>query len=131
MFLLSIAGFIFAPHLLTLFRRNDPDVISIGTFAMRAQCIILPLLPMTTISNMTFQVIGRSRSATFLSSARQGIYFLPLILILPRIIGLRGVQLTQTFADLLTFITCIFFLVPFLRELSQKASEQTALNQNI
>lgn len=124
MFLLSIGGFLFAPQLLTLFRRNDPDVIAIGTFAMRAQCIILPLLPLTTISNMTFQVIGRSKSATFLSSARQGIYFLPLILILPHVIGLKGVQLTQTFADLLTFITCIFFIVPFLKELSRKISEE-------
>lgn len=124
MAVLSLAGFIFAPQILTLFRRNDPDVIAIGTFAMRAQCIILPLVPLTTISNMVFQVIGRSRTATFLSSARQGIYFLPLILILPGLLGLKGVQLTQSVSDLLTFITCIFFIVPFIRELSQKITEQ-------
>lgn len=130
MLLLSAAGFIFAPHLMTMFRRNDPDVIAIGTFAMRAQCIVLPFLPMTTISNMTFQVIGRSKTATFLSSTRQGVYFLPLILLLPALVGLKGVQLTQCVSDILTFITCLFFLLPFIRELSQKSSEQES-NNNI
>ncbi len=100
-----------APQLITLFRRGDPAVISVGNFAMRAQCITMVLIPLWTISNMTFQVLGKSRKASVLSAARQGIFFLPLIIILPHIIGLKGVQLTQPIADILTFILSAYYTV--------------------
>jgi len=66
---------------------------------------------------MTFQSIGKSWTATFLSTARQGIFFLPLILILPGFIGLLGVQITQPLADLCTFLFCLPFIAKFFREL--------------
>ncbi|MEF9916288.1 MAG: MATE family efflux transporter [Lachnospiraceae bacterium] len=124
MVVLASIGYLAAPQILTLFRRNDADVIAIGTLAMRAQCMVMPLLPLSTITNMTFQVLGHSGKATLLSSARQGLFFLPLILLLPRIIGLTGVQLTQPIADALTFIISILFILPFLKELTLK--EHTA-----
>lgn len=116
---LAIAGFVFAPQIMAMFRKDDPDVIAIGTFAFRAQCIVLPLQPLIVISNMMFQSLGKSFRATFISASRQGIFFLPLIFILPRVWGLTGVQITQTCADILTFLCCIPFVLPFMRELKQ------------
>ena len=69
---------------------------------------------------MLFQSIGESASATFLSCLRQGVYYLPLILILPYTIGLLGVQAAQPAADLLTFLTCIPFLIRFFRRLPRQ-----------
>lgn len=123
MFVLSLAGFIFAPGIISLFRKNDLDVIAIGSYAFRAQCLILPLLPMSIICNMTFQVLGKSLQATILSISRQGIYFFPLIMVLPNIIGIYGVEFVQPIADLLTFLTCFPFIIPFMKELNFKIKE--------
>ena len=124
MSILAVAGWITAPSLMALFRKEDAQVIAIGAYAVRAQCLVLPLFPLGVISNMTFQVIGKSLWATLLSAARQGIFFLPLILLLPPVIGLYGVQLTQPLADLFTFAACFFFLVPFFRELNVQVEAQ-------
>lgn len=118
MVLLAAGGLIFADGLMAIFRREDLEVIEIGALAIRAQCLALPLFPVGVITNMTFQVLGRSWQATLVSASRQGICFLPLILILPRVIGLAGVQITQPLADVLTFCLCLPFLFPFFRELN-------------
>ena len=120
---LGTIGFIFAPQIMALFRRDDLEVINIGAFACRAQCAALLLQPVMTISNMTFQVIGRSWQATFLSCCRQGLFFLPLIAILPACFGLTGVQLTQPIADALTFACCIPLLLFFFRDLKRMEND--------
>ena len=70
MTVLGILGFLFAPQLIRLFRRDDIQVIAIGTNAIRAQALALPLMPLATVMNMVFQVIGRSKKATLLSACR-------------------------------------------------------------
>ncbi len=116
---LGLIGFLFAPQIMALFRRDDLAVIEIGAFALRAQCVALLFQPVITISNMTFQVLGQSLQATFISCCRQGIFFLPLIAVLPACFGLVGVQLTQPIADVLTFGCCIPFLLFFFRDLKR------------
>lgn len=69
------------------FQSDDPQVVVIGTIAFRAQCLALPLQPTVVLANMLFQSTGRAFRALFISATRQGIYFLPLILILPRFTG--------------------------------------------
>ncbi|MBQ7873805.1 MAG: MATE family efflux transporter [Oscillospiraceae bacterium] len=80
--LLGIAalGFIFAPELIALFR-DDPEVIEIGTLALRLQCITFVCHSWIVLSNMMTQVIGRAVPATFLASARQGLFFIPAVLL--------------------------------------------------
>lgn len=114
---LSLAGFFAAPQLLNLFLPGDAEVIAIGARALRFQCLAAPLLALSVACNMTFQSIGKSWTSTLLSSLRQGFFFLPLILLLPAVFGLTGVELTQPLADLLTFLCCIPFAVRFIREI--------------
>lgn len=121
---LGIAGLIFAPQVIQLFTKADAQVLEIGTFAMRAQCLALFIQPLGVIANMTFQSIGKPVEATFLSACRQGIYFLPLILILPQIWQLTGVELTQPLADVLTFVTCFPFLIRFFKDINVKIAAQ-------
>lgn len=105
----------FAPQLLALFRRDDPEVIRTGARALRMLCVVLPLLGYSTYVNQMLQCLGRSGSAAFLASCRQGVFYVPLILILPRVLGLLGVQLCQPIADTLTFLVSIPFHLWFFR----------------
>lgn len=108
LFLIAVSalGFIFAPQLITLFR-NDPEVVTCGALALRLQCITFPTQSWVVISNMMEQSIGRTVPATFLSAARQGIFFIPAVLILPAIFGLVGIQMAQAVADILTLFCAI------------------------
>ncbi len=118
--------FAFAPVVMSLFIKDDPDVVKIGTMALRAQCLLMPTHSLGVCCNMTFQTIGRSWTATLLSSLRQGIFFLPLILILPGLIGLKGITYTQSIADALTFLFCIPFAISFIRSLPLNDEAETS-----
>lgn len=115
--------FFLAPTLMTWFIPDDPSVIEIGITALRAQCLAMPLLCFGVTCNMTFQAVGKSGISTFTSSCRQGIFFLPLILILPGAFGLFGLQITQPVSDALTFIVCVPFVVRFIRALPSEHRE--------
>ena len=71
------------------------------------------------VANMTFQSVGKAGRATFLACCRQGVFFIPLILILPRTFGLVGVEICQPIADALTFIVSLPFLLAFLKQLDR------------
>lgn len=122
--LVGIAGWVLAPEIIRIFQNNDSQVIEIGTIAFRAQCLALPLQPTIVLTNMLFQSTGQAFRALFISATRQGIYFLPLILILPRYYGIGGVEYTQLFSDLMAFSSSIPFLWSFLSKL-RKARNAT------
>ncbi|MBP3234384.1 MAG: MATE family efflux transporter [Eubacterium sp.] len=98
LFALAVLSIVFAPQIVAWFR-NDPDVIEVGKVALRCQAAVLPLMATTVMSNMMLQSMGKGLKASISSSARNGICFIPLILILPRIFGIMGVEITQTVAD--------------------------------
>ena len=106
LFAISIAGFVFAPQLIALFR-DDPDVIACGTMALRFQCISFSTHGWIVMSNMMEQSMNRTLPATFLSVARQGFFFIPLVLGLSAAFGVLGIQMTQMAADILTFLFAI------------------------
>lgn len=122
--IVSAAGIIFAEPLVTCFRREDAEVIRIGTLALRLQCIVFPLNAWIVMSNMMLQSIGKAARASFVAAARQGIFFIPLIWILPQIFGLLGVQMCQTWSDILTFGVSVPMCVGVLREMKQAEGQQ-------
>lgn len=119
----SILGFIFAPEVVSAFR-HDTDVITIGTLALRFQLIIFPLNVFVTMSNMMLQTIRKSGKAIILASARQGLFFIPLILILPYFFGLTGVQICQTISDALTFILAIPLTASVISEMKRQINTE-------
>ena len=112
----SVVGYFFAPDLISLFR-DDPAVIEFGTRALRFQCLTFWVQSWVVMSNMMMQSIGRTVPATFLSVARQGLFFIPAVLILPLILGQTGIQMAQSVADLLTFICAVPIQLKVLRTL--------------
>ncbi len=120
-FLLGIAalGFVFAPQLISLFR-DDPKVIEIGALALRLQCVTFVTHSWIVLSNMMTQVIGRTVPATFLATARQGLFFIPAVLILSSAIGVTGIQLAQPIADIGTLLCAIPIQLKILKEFDNK-----------
>lgn len=116
----TICG-IFAEKLIASFR-NDSEVINIGVKTLRFQLSVMPLHAFIVATNMLLQATGKITSATFLSCNRQGIYFIPAILLLPRIFGINGMIISQTVSDFLTFLTSIPFLIFFMKQLKEKKS---------
>ncbi len=107
---------LFAPQIIAFFR-NDPEVVRIGADALRWQATVLPVLGFTVMSNMMLQSIGSGLKASICSSARSGIFFIPLILILPRVLGLQGVIMTQALADLSALLLTIPLALSELRKM--------------
>lgn len=121
--LLAAAAFVYAPEIITLFRRDDPEVIHIGSLALRLQCVALPLLGWVIINNMMLQNIGRAARATLMAFSRQGLFMLPLLFILTPRLGILGIQLAQPLSDLGTFLLSIPIGAGVLRSLPERERE--------
>ncbi len=121
--LLSTLGYIFAPQIIAVFRSEDPTLIQIGANALRWQCVVFPLCTLATTTGMLFQNIRLTFPATLLSIGRQGLFFIPAILILPQFLGLQGVEMAQATADLCTFLLTIPFAVWITRKLGAAARQ--------
>ena len=115
--------FIFANQIMNAFI-NDLNVVKIGVVALRWQVAFLPFHSLIIGTNMLMQSTRHIKSATYLSMNRNGIYFIPAILILPRVIGLQGVEMAQFVADVLSAITAVPFAIYFFKKMSNYNSEQ-------
>ena len=115
---IAVAGACFSPQLIEVFR-DDPVVVEYGARALRLQWLSFPTVGFVTMSNMMLQTIGRTRPATVLAMGRQGLFFLPFILVLPGFLGMLGVQLSQPLADLLTFVIAVPIQLHVLRQMAR------------
>ena len=106
LFVVAALGYVFAPQLIGLFR-DDPKVIEYGALALRFQCLTFPVHGWIVMSNMLQQSTNKTIPATFLSIARQGLFFIPCVLILSSLLGMLGIQMAQACADALTFICAV------------------------
>lgn len=120
MTLLAIVGFVFAEEVIAFFKTNDPQVIAVAVLALKLQCLVMPIIPVNIMGDMTYQVLGRTAVATLLASTRQGLFFLPCILILPTLFGLTGLQSAQPVAELCSAVICGFFAMRFRHEVREK-----------
>lgn len=109
--------FVLSTQIISLFRKEDLEVIAIGSRALRFQSVIFPLSAWIIMINITLQTIGKGMGATILSVSRQGLFFLPAVFILPRLYGITGLQLCQPVADIFTFLVAFLIGVGMLREL--------------
>ncbi len=113
---IGLVGCLFAEPIISLFR-DDPDVITVGVPALRYQAGVIFLMPIQVTTNMLFQSTGKSVRATLLSATRSGLFFIPTILILSRVMGLAGIECSQAIADVLASLMAIPFAVHFLKSL--------------
>ncbi|WP_274969278.1 MATE family efflux transporter [Lachnoanaerobaculum orale] len=115
--ILSVLSLIFSGHIIGLFR-DDADVIRIGTFALRAQSIVLFVSPITLAASMMFQGAGENLASSIASFLRSGITFIPMVAILPRFFGIYGIQLAQPLADVISFVVVMPLIVRFFKKIN-------------
>ena len=120
--LCMLVGYPYAEQLVRIFR-DDPAVIAVGATALRWQLISFPILPVIQMSNMMMQTTGNALPANILAAGRNGIFFIPLIYILPRVFGLTGVEACQAMADVCTFLLSLPLAYRVLSRMSKDASQ--------
>ena len=103
------------PEQVMHFFRDDPEVTRIGRQALLYACAVMPVMAYSTYVNQLYQCLGFHQAATLLASCRNGLLYVPLILLLPGLLGLSGVAMSQPAADLLTFLVSIPFQLWFFR----------------
>ena len=116
--------FAFAPQIVAILL-YDPEVIRTGTTALLFQWVMFPTPTWIVMSNMMDQVLDRTGPATFLSVSRQGMFFIPAVLILSSTLGILGIQMTQAVADLLTVLCAIPIHIHVLRSLPKQDKLQS------
>ena len=123
---LGAAGFAFAEPVVTLFRRSDPEVIRIGTETFRIQILTVWAWGFITLSNMYTQAIGYGIRSTILAAARQGLFLIPTLLVLPNVWGLRGLEVCQPLADVLTLALAVWMMTKVIRTQKAQMAQETA-----
>ena len=116
--IISIAMAIFAPNIIALFRKDDMDVIAIGAFGLRLQCISLPFAAGIIMVNMMTQTMGRALEASVVALSRQGLFIIPSLFILGPLLGLNGIQLARPVSELASLTIVIPVLIRTLKVLS-------------
>lgn len=114
---------VFAKPLILLFNRT-PAVVDYGKWLLISQVALYPAFGLCYMMTITFQTIGASRLGLFLSMIRQGVCYIPFILLLPGRLGVEGIYLSQPAADLLTFLVCVALIRPMKRMASRRMSGQ-------
>lgn len=113
---LGVGVFIFATNIMTFFRQEDAEVIRIGALALKLQCVTFPLQAYIMISQFFTQSIGYGIRSSIVAMGRQGIFLIPSYLILPRLFGVLGLQMSQPISDVFAFIVAFIITVGILKE---------------
>ncbi len=92
-----------APFIIGLFTQ-DPQLLAVGVPAMRIVLSSLAIVGPAVLFVTTFQGLSKGKEALILSLVRQFVFFVPILLVLPRLLGLTGVWLALPLSDFLGFI---------------------------
>ncbi|MCI8886509.1 MAG: MATE family efflux transporter [Hungatella sp.] len=120
----GVVAFTCSRPIITTFRREDLEVIRIGTLALRLQLLTMPFQAWVIMVNMLTQSIGYGFRASLVAIGRQGLFLIPSLLIFPKIFGLLGLQMSQPVADMLTFVLATVIVLGVLKELKQLRAQQ-------
>ena len=113
-----LAG-IFARPLLLLFTESDAEMIKVGVFSLRSQCLAMPFHGYCIIVSMLCAGIGRAREAAVLGVCRQGICFLPVLPLMVWVFGRWGVASVQGVGDVLSMIPALIIARRVMREVDE------------
>ncbi len=120
----GIAAFMLSRPIITMFRREDEEVIRIGTLALRLQLATMPFQAWVIMVNMLTQSIGYGFRASLVAMGRQGVFLIPALWIFPKVFGLLGLQICQPVADMFTFVLATGIVMGVLKELGQMRDEE-------
>ena len=109
---------------LILFFNSNPVIVDYGRWLLISQVALYPAFGLCYMMTITYQTIGASRYGLFLSLIRQGLFYVPFILILPRLLGIAGIYASQPAADILTILVCVLS-IPSMKRIATKHMQAT------
>ena len=127
-----IFGFVaavFSTQIVSLFTKEDAEMVRVGSIALRANGLSFVLFGFYTVYSFLFLVMGKAAEGCVLGACRQGICFVPVILILPLVLGLSGVLYAQPIADVISAIVTALMAVRLHRELRTAENHISTLPQ--
>lgn len=105
-FIFGLSAALFSSNIISQFTKGDLEMVRVGTEALRANGLSFILFGFYTVYSSLFLAMGKAKKGFFLGACRQGICFIPVIVILPQILGLKGILYAQPAADFISaFIT--------------------------
>ena len=116
---LTIIGFLFTAPIISEFR-DDPHVIAVGCTAFRWQLATYPLIAVIILTNMLSQTARKPIRANIVAAARSGLFFIPAVILLPKILGLTGVEMSQAVSDLCSFLLSVPVAWSVFRDLKKE-----------
>ncbi|MEI0699104.1 MATE family efflux transporter [Brachyspira intermedia] len=118
--MLSIFIFINSSQIVHLFNDKDEALLSVAYNALHYQALSLPLWGFITLSSMMLQTTRKTIRASILAVAKQGIFFIPIMYIFPKIFGIIGIEIAQPFSDFLTFLLSIPLGYSMIKEMKSE-----------
>lgn len=121
-----IFGFIaavFSSQIMYQFTKGDMEMIRIGSAALRANGLSFLLFGFYTVYSFLFLVMGKAKEGCFLGALRQGICFIPVILLLPMVMGLNGILYAQPIADVISAVITVFMAIHLHKQLNIAKSQ--------
>ena len=113
----GLVAAIFSTQIVSLFTKEDAEMVRVGSIALRANGLSFVLFGFYTVYSFLFLVMGKAAEGCILGACRQGICFVPVILILPSVLGLSGVLYAQPIADVISAVVTAAMAVRLHREL--------------
>lgn len=121
---------LFPAAIVSQFTKGDAEMIRIGAASLRANGISIMLFGFYTVYSSLFLALGKGREGFILGACRQGICFIPVILLLPMVWGLNGILYAQPIADVLSAIITVFMAIPIHRKLNDMQKQTATIGAN-
>ena len=121
---------LFPTAIVSQFTKGDAEMIRIGAASLRANGISIMLFGFYTVYSSLFLALGKGREGFILGACRQGICFIPVILLLPIVWGLNGIMYAQPIADVLSAVITVFMAIPLHKKLNEMQKQTAAINTN-
>jgi len=118
----AIIGMVIPGSIVSIFS-NDPEVIDVGSRALRAVSIFFPSFGFVITFTVLFQALGKGFAAGLLSMSKQGLFLIPAIIVLPRLFELNGVIYAQTIADFFTLFVAAILAMMIVKKLKAQSKE--------
>ena len=119
---------LFPTSIVSQFTKGDAEMIRIGAASLRANGISIMLFGFYTVYSSLFLALGKGREGFILGACRQGICFIPVILLLPIVWGLNGIMYAQPIADVLSAVITVFMAIPLHKKLNDMQKQTTAIS---
>ena len=121
---------LFPTAIVSQFTKGDAEMIRIGAASLRANGISIMLFGFYTVYSSLFLALGKGREGFILGACRQGICFIPVILLLPIVWGLNGIMYAQPIADVLSAAITVFMAIPLHKKLNEMQRKTAEISPN-